>query len=85
MSSVGKIPLRGSGSAVDGSRRCPHCGSPGVGSMARFGAKGFIILLADRARTLMNLAALCMEKAARRQEKIVTAAIVHMITMEQSA
>ncbi len=45
-------------------------------------------LAADSAgnrRTLMNLAALCMEEAARRQEKIVTADIVNMITMEQSA
>jgi type II secretory pathway predicted ATPase ExeA len=35
-------------------------------------------------RTLMNLAALCLEEAARRQEKIVTADIVNMITTEQS-
>ncbi|OGJ87991.1 MAG: hypothetical protein A2268_05130 [Candidatus Raymondbacteria bacterium RifOxyA12_full_50_37] len=35
-------------------------------------------------RTLMNLAALCLEEAARRQEKIITADIVNMITMDQA-
>ena len=34
-------------------------------------------------RSLMNLAALCLEEAARRQEKVVTADIVNMITTEQ--
>jgi len=40
---------------------------------------------AGNRRTLMNLAALCLEEAARRQEKVITADIVNMITMEQSA
>lgn len=35
-------------------------------------------------RTLMNLASLCLEEAARRQEKVVTADIVNMITVEQA-
>jgi type II secretory pathway predicted ATPase ExeA len=39
---------------------------------------------AGNRRTLMNLAALCLEEAARRQENIVTADIVNMITAEQS-
>jgi len=38
---------------------------------------------AGNRRELMNLAALCLEEAARRQEKIVTADIVNMITTEQ--
>lgn len=33
-------------------------------------------------RTLMNLAALCLEEAARRNEKVVTAELVSAITME---
>jgi hypothetical protein len=32
----------------------------------------------------MNLASLCLEEAARRQEKIVTVDIVNMITAEQA-
>lgn len=39
---------------------------------------------AGNRRTLMNLAALCLEEAARRQEKIITADIVNMITTEQT-
>jgi general secretion pathway protein A len=39
---------------------------------------------AGNRRTLMNLAALCLEEAARRQEKVVTADIVNMISAEQS-
>ncbi len=39
---------------------------------------------AGNRRTLMNLAALCLEEAARRQEKVVTADIVNMITAEQT-
>jgi len=39
---------------------------------------------AGNRRTLMNLAALCLEEAARRQEKIITADVVNMITMEQA-
>jgi type II secretory pathway predicted ATPase ExeA len=35
-------------------------------------------------RTIMNLAALCLEEAARRKEKIISADIVNMITTEQS-
>ena len=36
-------------------------------------------------RTIMNLATLCMEEAARRQEKVITADIVNTIVMEQAA
>jgi hypothetical protein len=35
-------------------------------------------------RIIMNLAALCLEEAARRKEKIVTADIVNMVTAELS-
>lgn len=36
-------------------------------------------------RALMNLAALCLEEAARRQEKVVTADVVNMIVVEQES
>jgi general secretion pathway protein A len=39
---------------------------------------------AGNRRILMNLAALCLEEAARRKEKIVSADIVNMVTTEQS-
>jgi general secretion pathway protein A len=39
---------------------------------------------AGNRRTLMNLAALCLEEAAQRQEKIVTVDIVNMISTEQA-
>jgi general secretion pathway protein A len=39
---------------------------------------------AGNRRVLMNLAALCLEEAARRKEKIVTADIVNMVTTELS-
>jgi type II secretory pathway predicted ATPase ExeA len=39
---------------------------------------------AGNRRTLMNLAALCLEEAARRQEKVVTADIVNMVSAEQT-
>lgn len=41
MSSIGKIPLRGSGSAVEGSRRCPYCGSPRCWKHGTYRRKGF--------------------------------------------